>query len=512
MNSEKTAGKVCLVGAGPGEPGWITVRGLELLRRADVVVFDALANPVLLEEARPDAERIDVGKRARDHKLPQEQINQLLVDKARTGALVVRLKGGDPYLFGRGAEEVSFVAREGIAVEVVPGITSGIGAPLAAGIPVTHRDVASSLTFVTGHEDPTKAGSAVDYRALAGLVAAGGTVCFYMGVARLGAISESLQSHGLAGSTPAALVQWGSTPRQRTLRTTLARAVADQKAAGIGSPAIIVVGAVAAIEEPGLDFFIRRPLFGQRIVVTRTRQQASELKQRLLELGADVIEAPTIALAPPADWGQVDAAVRDIRQYHWAVLTSANGVHGLADRLEAQGLDSRHLHGVKFAAIGGSTAAALKSRLGIRADLVPTEFVAESLAGELIARHAVKGKKFLLLRAEIGRPTLPKALAEAGAEVTEVTVYRTLPAGALPPEVPEALKAGTVDWVTFTSSSTARNLVEMLGPDRALLEKVKIASIGPVTSQTLRDLGLGVTIEGASATIEGLVAALVEAS
>lgn len=497
------------MGAGPGDPGWITRRALDLLRSADVVVFDALVNPVLLEEARPGAELIDVGKRARDHKLPQEQINQLLVDKAKTGALVVRLKGGDPYLFGRGAEEAAFVAREGLAVEIVPGITSGIAAPLAAGIPVTHRDVASTLTFVTGHEDPTKADSAVDYRALAGLIVSGGTVCFYMGVGRLGAIVEQLHGHGVPQEMPVALVQWGSTPRQRSVRSTLAKVQGDVKATGIGSPAIIVVGKVVAIDEPGLDFFIRRPLFGQRIIVTRTRQQVSELRTRLLELGAEVLEAPTIELKPPADWAEVDEAIRDIQSYQWLVLTSINGVTGLAERMEQLGLDARHLHGVKVAAIGSATAATLKERLGVRADLVPTELVAESLAAELLARQGVAGQRFLLLRADIARPVLPKALKAAGAEVREVTVYRTVSPEALPGAIPEALESGGVDWVTFTSSSTARNFVALLGEKRSLLEKVKIASIGPITSQTLRELGLGVTIEAEKSTIEGLVASLV---
>ncbi len=499
---------MALVGAGPGEPGWITVRGLDLLRHADVVVFDALVNPVLLDEALPQAQRINVGKRARDHQMLQEQINQLLVDKAKEGNLVVRLKGGDPYLFGRGAEEAAFVARQGVAVEVVPGITSGMAAPLAAGIPVTHREVASTLTFVTGHEDPTKPQTAVDYGALAGLISHGGTACFYMGVGRLGQIVEQLLAHGLAESLPVALIQWGSTPRQRSIRSVLARVEADVKSAGISSPAIIIVGKVVGIEEPGLDFFIRRPLFGQRIVVTRTRQQVSELRQRLAQMGADVLEAPTIDLIEPSDWSPVDQAIRELEGYDWVVLTSVNAVMALARRMEHLGCDARDLHHVKVAAIGSATVAALRSVLGIRADLAPAEFVAESLAGEFLGKQEIKGKRFLLLRADIARPTLPRILAENGAKVTELTLYRTKLAAELPQPVRDAFRLGQVDWVTFTSSSTARNLVELLGPDRPLLEKAKIASIGPITSQTLRELGLAVTLEAATSTIDGLVAAL----
>jgi uroporphyrinogen III methyltransferase/synthase len=499
-----------LVGAGPGDPGWITVRGLELLRQAEVVVFDALANPLLLDEAPATSEKIDVGKRARDHKLSQDQINQLLVDKAREGKRVVRLKGGDPYLFGRGAEELIYCAKAGVACEVVPGITSGIAAPLAAGIPVTHREVASTLTLVTGHEDPTKGASAIDYRSLAGLISAGGTVCFYMGVGRLKAISDELQKHGLAGATPVALIQWGATPKQRSLRTTLAKADEQVRLAGIGSPAIIVVGPVAAIQEPGLDFYMNRPLFGRRVLVTRTRQQASTLKKRLAELGAEVLEAPTVELVPPSDWSEVDRAIRDIGQFDWVVLTSGNGVRTLKERLDHLGLDARHLAGVRFAAVGETTEEELRTTLGIKADLVPTRFVAESLAGELISRHDVKGKRVLLLRADIARPALPKLLSEAGAQVTEVTAYQTKVADALPEGIVTALREKRVDWVTFTSASTAQNLAALLGDERALLASTQIASIGPITSDAVRELGLEVAVEAEKSNIEGLMQAIVE--
>ncbi|MFP4145419.1 MAG: uroporphyrinogen-III C-methyltransferase [Phycisphaeraceae bacterium] len=509
QTTNKTAtGRISLVGAGPGDPGLITLAGLERLRQAEVIVYDALANPELLEYAPIDAQRIDVGKRAGQQKLCQDEICRLLVDKAHAGKFVVRLKGGDPYLFGRGAEEASFAARHGVECEIIAGITAGIAAPMAAGIPVTHREFASSVTFVTGHEDPTKQGSAVDYDALARLIATGGTVCFYMGVGRLPEISQRLQDAGLPASTPAAAVQWGTLPRQRSVRATvktLPRKAAD---AAIAAPAIIVVGQVAAIDEPGLDFFTRRPLFGKTVIITRTRQQASVLRRQLEQHGAEVIETPTIELVPPNHWDEMDQALRDIPSYDWLVLTSVNGVAAVEERLEALGVDSRHFSGVKIAAIGDATAEALKKRLNIEADLVPTRYVAESLAGELIQGEAITGKRCLLLRADIARPALPRLLEEAGAEVTEVTAYRTRLAGRLPEDALEALRDQRVDWVTFTSSSTAENLVTLLKDEADLLKHVRIASIGPITSETVRKLGYEVAVEADVSNIDGLVDAL----
>ncbi len=504
-------GFVSLIGAGPGDPGLITAKGLDRLRRADVVVFDALANPRLLREARSDARLIDVGKRGGAHKLTQDQTNQLLVDLALEGLAVVRLKGGDPYLFGRGAEEAAFLARHGVGCEVVPGITSGIAAPAYAGIPVTHRKVASTVTFVTGHEDPGKADTAVDYTSLAGLISAGGTSCFYMGIGQLPRIVASLTQNGLDASTPAAVVQWGTRTKQRSVRGPLNGIEQLIKERGIGSPAIILVGQVAGLDEPGLDFFTARPLFGQRVLVTRTRQQASQLSLRLEELGAEVYEAPTIEVVPPTDWGEVDQAIRGIGGYGWLILTSGNGVEALADRMGALGLDARHLAGVKVASVGEATSEALARRLGIRPDFVPERTMGEALAQEMIAREDVTGQKMLLLRADIARPALPKLLGDAGAEVTELVVYQTKIAAGLPGDVMEALKDGGIDWVTFTSSSTAGNLVELLGGERSLLDGVKTASIGPVTSGTMRELGLDITVEAGKSNVSGLVEALVGA-
>lgn len=511
------AGKVHLVGAGPGDPGLLTLRGKACLEMADVIVYDALSAASLLDLAPAAAERIDAGKRAGDHKLSQDEINALLAAKAGEGRCVVRLKGGDPYLFGRGAEEVAFLASRGIECEVVPGVTAGIAAPAYAGIPVTHRGIASTVTFVTGHEQPDKPDSGVDFEALAGLAKAGGTLCFYMGVGRLARIAARLQSHGLDASTPAALVQWGATPRQRSLRSTVGNLAMHAEKAGLGAPGIIVVGQAAGIDEPGLNFFERRPLFGQRILVTRTRQQASDLRVQLESLGAEVIEAPTIEIVPPLpeDAAKVDEAIRGIGDYDWLVLTSANGVAALRERLEALGLDARHLAGLKIACIGQATAGALREQLGVRADLVPDEYVAESLAEEMVSAIAAQrefGARIIFLRADIARTVLCEALRKAGAAVEDLPVYRTTMPAALPGEAQRALDAGEVDWVTFTSSSTVRNLAALLGGDAGrLLSRCRLASIGPITSRAMREMGFEPEVEASPSTVESLAAAVVAA-
>jgi len=507
-------GRVSLVGAGPGDPGLITVLGRQMLESADAVVYDALANPELLGLAPQDARRIDAGKRAKKHRLTQDQTNQLLVDLAKEGKHVVRLKGGDPYLFGRGAEEAQFIAQRGIAVTVVPGITSGIAAPMYAGIPVTHRDYASAVCFVTGHEDPTKQQTALDYAALAALVRAGGTLCLYMGVGRIQAIRDVLIKHDLPGGTPLAAVRWGTTPKQQRLVTTLDHAAADFEKHGMAAPAIIVVGPVAGIDPLGLDFFFnpdRKPLLGQRVVVTRTRQQASSLSDLLRARGAQVLEAPTIEIAPapPEELAKIDEALGNLFQFDWLVLTSPNAAHALADRIEAiDGLDARSLAGVSIATVGGKTSAALWDRLRITPDYQANDSSGAMLAQELIGQYALDGAAVLLLRADIARPDLPRLLTEAGADVTEHAIYQTRPADALPEAVTDALANGEVDWVTFTSSSTAQNLVALLGDQRAALESCNRASIGPVTSKTLHTLQLPPTVEAAEASIEALVEAI----
>ncbi len=504
------SGTVYLIGAGPGDPGLLTVRGAELLRRVDAVVYDALANPALLDLAPDDAERIDVGKRAKDHKLPQKQINRWLAELALAGKNVARLKGGDPYVFGRGSEEAIYLHERGISVQVVPGITAGIAGPSYAGVPVTHRRIATTCTFITGHEDPTKTESQTDFAALAGLVKSGGTLCFYMGMGRLGAIAERLTAQGLDGATPAAVVQWGTMPNQRSMRSTLAAVADDAAQQGLGAPAIVVVGPVAGLDAQALGWFERLPLFGQTIAITRTRHQASDLRRELETLGAAVIEAPTIAIDPPDDWTPILDCVRESERYDWLVLTSANGVVALGEAMDKLSIDARHFGGVKLAAIGEATATALREQLGLRADLVPTDFVAESLAAELIAQHDIAGKRFLLLRADIARPVLNEKLTEAGAVVTDLPIYRTRLADGLPEALIEAMQARQVNWITFTSSSTARYFMKLLGDKREWMEQVRIASIGPITSQTVRELGLTVSIEAEHHDIVGLVEALVQ--
>ena len=502
-------GFVSLIGAGPGDPGLITAKGLDRLREAQVVVYDALANPKLLEQAPEDARRIDVGKRGGHHKLTQEQTNELLVELAGQGLRVVRLKGGDPYLYGRGAEEVAYLASHGVKCEVVPGITAGIAAPMYAGIPVTHRKLASTVTFVTGHEDPTKPDTSVDYAALAGLISAGGTACFYMGVGRLPLIVKSLTGHGLEAQTPCAVVQWGTHNKQRSVRGELGDVVQRVESSGIGSPAIIVVGPVVGIDEPGLDFFTNRPLFGQRVLVTRTRQQASQLSAGLEAAGAQVYEAPTIQIVPRKDWQAYDEVVRELRRYDWLILTSVNAVRVFSLRLKAIGLDARHLAGVMVASVGDATSQAVGEMLSIRPDFVPKRTMGEALAQELIEAHDLSDKRVLLPRADIARPALPKLLINAGADVDEVVAYETRIADALPEDVLEALTRGELDWVTFTSGSTVKNLLRLLGDRRELLSRVKTASIGPVTTEAMRAESLDVTVQAQQASVDRLVEAII---
>ena len=517
---QRASGIVYLVGAGPGDPGLLTVRGAELLRSAEVVVYDSLANPKLLAHC-PGAQAIDVGKKAAHHSMPQDQINALLVEQAKLGRRVVRLKGGDPFVFGRGGEECEALAAAGVRFEVVPGVTAAVAAPAYAGIPVTHRDFNSSFTLVTGHEkeddyldDEARsrqpgAASDLDWGALARLPC----LAFYMGVKSLPRICRKLIEHGTAPDTPAATIQWGTTPRQRTVVGTLLdlpQRVAD---AGLGPPALTLVGRVVSLRQT-INWFETRPLFGQTIVVTRTRQQASELSERLTELGANVIEAPTIDLVVPADWSAVDEVLKSIASFDWVVFTSANGVKFTRQRLLGLGLDARSFGPVKIAAIGKATADAARRELFVSVDLCPESFVAEALADELRDRGVVAGKRFLLLRADIARPILRERLvADDALEVRDVAIYETKPTAELPQELLEALESKQVTWITFTSSSTAKNFVSLLGPDyRQRLQGVKFASIGPITSDMLRELELPPTVQAESFDIEGIIDALIRAS
>ncbi len=502
------SGRVVLVGAGPGDPGLITVMGLKHLERADVIIYDSLVNPALLGYAPESAERIDVGKRGGSHKYSQDQINVLLAEKAGEGKYVVRLKGGDPYLFGRGAEEVIYLGEHDVPVEVVSGVTSGVAAAATAGIPLTHRHCASTVTFVTGHEAADKSSCTIDYPALAKLVQCGGTLCFYMGVSNLASICRSLADAGLPAMTPSAMIMWGTWPSQRCVRSTLGELVGKTRAEGFGSPAIIIVGEVTALRGAGLDYFIRRPLFGRRVMITRSIRQCRELTSRLEELGAMVIEAPAISILPCEDWSEVDQSICNLVGYDWLVLTSVNGVRYFAERLVATGKDSRSLSSLKVAVIGDATARVLKEAIGVTAACLPERFVAESLAEAMTRQYKLAGARVLMLRADIARPTLAERLTEAGALVDDIVIYRTRPAESIPSHAMEMLRSGSVDWVTFTSSSTVAGLLGALGEERSLLNRSRLISIGPVTSQTMEHAGLPVAAEAGISNIRGLIDAL----
>lgn len=505
-------GKVTLIGAGPGDLGLMTVAGLRALKDADVIVFDALANPRLLLEAKQGATLVDVGKRAKHHKMKQDEINALLVEQATQGKHVVRLKGGDPFLFGRGAEEIEFVASHGLAVTAIPGVTSGIAAPATAGVPVTHRHTAATVTFVTGHEDPTKQETGVDYQGLASLIQCGGTVCFYMGVGRLGLIMQALADRGVSQDTPVALVQWGTLPKQRHATGTLATIANNVEAAGLASPAIIVVGRTAGLDLRGMDFFTSRPLFNQRVLITRTRQQASTLREQLDELGADTFEMPTIEIHEPDSWTPTDNALQQAAegQWDWIVLTSVNGVEAIAKRMAELNMDARDFSKVRFAVIGDATIDALRSELGIRADFVPSRYVSESLVEELAAMDSLAGKRVMLFRADIARPVLPKLLKEHHAVVGMCDIYVTKKPNDVKPEVKQAIEQGEINWVTFTSASTVRNFFELIKGVEVIAAGLKFASIGPITSQALRDCGYEPTVEASQHDVSGLVSAMVK--
>jgi len=500
MNAQ--AGTVYLVGAGPGDPGLLTVRALELLRECDCLVYDALVAPPILALAAPHAEKINVGKRGGRHTLEQPEINRLLAAKAKEKKSVLRLKGGDPYLFGRGAEEALYLAEQGVNVCVVPGVTAGLAAPAYAGIPVTHREYASAVAFVTGHEDPGKPESALDWAALAKV----GTLCFYMGVKNLGRIAAELSKH-LTPATPAAVIEWGCTPRQRVAVGTLSNIQQVAREMNIRAPALTVVGEVIRCREQ-LRFFERSALFGQRIVVTRARAQASELAEKLAQLGALVYEFPTIRIEPSQEEDWQDAAARLGRgEFDWVVLTSVNGVDALFDELARRELDARAVR-AKVAAIGSATARRLLER-GIRADLVPPEFLAASIARELQSRDAIAGRRFLLARADIARSELPEILRKLGGQVTETVAYRTVLETEGQEEALAALEQGEVDAVTFTSASTARNFARILGPERlkkALAAgKLRCFSIGPVTSAAMKEAGIPVHGEAKRHDMPGLI-------
>ncbi|HYH54121.1 MAG TPA: uroporphyrinogen-III C-methyltransferase [Solirubrobacterales bacterium] len=491
------AGVVYLVGAGPGDPGLMTARSLALIGAADAVFYDRLIPPGALASAREDAELVYVGKQPGVPSVPQEEIGERLIEAARAGRSVVRLKGGDPFVFGRGGEEAEALREAGVEFEVVPGVTAGVAATAYAGIPVTHRDDASAVAFVTGHEDPEKTESALDWPALASFP---GTLVFYMGVKRLAENAAALIAAGRSAEEPAAAIERGTWPRQRIVEATLgtiAEAVAREQ---VKAPALIVVGEVAGRREQ-IGWLENRPLHGRRVVVTRARAQASGLAATLRELGAEVVELPAIRIEPLIDNGEVQKAAGALGIYELICLTSPNGVRLLFEAMEAAGVDARALAGVTVAAIGPGTARALADR-GVLADVVPERFVAEGLI-EALADMEVSGTRVLVARAAEARDVLPEALRERGAEVDVVALYETVREQ---PGEEEIEAAQSADYLTFTSSSTVTNLTDALG-DR-FPAGARIVSIGPVTSETIRKAGLSVDVEAERHDIDGLLTAL----
>ncbi|HEY6084446.1 MAG TPA: uroporphyrinogen-III C-methyltransferase, partial [Nitrospira sp.] len=484
-------GKVYLVGAGPGDPGLLTLKGKECLEQAHVVLYDYLANPALLRHAPADAEQIYVGRRGRGHYQNQADINRLLIERARAGQIVVRLKGGDPFMFGRGGEEAEAVAAAGVDFEIVSGVTAAVAVPAYAGIPVTHRTLASTVTIVTGHEDPAKSDTVVDWPKLA---STSGTLVFMMGMKTLPTIVARLMHDGRSPDTPVAAIRWGSRAEQRTIVGTLRDIVTKANQARFEPPTVIVVGEVVKLREQ-LNWFEKRPLFGKRIVLTRPQSQAREFSQLLLAYGAEAVEVPTIQIVPPTSWHPIDHAIDGLADYRWLVLTSVNAVAPFMSRLRAAGKDSRALFHLRICVIGPRTAQELE-RYGLVPDLVPSAYQAEGIL-EAFKEEKLAGIKVLIPRAEAARELLPERLREMGALVDVIAVYRTVaPASALDALKGE-LEEGRISVITFTSSSTVRNFVDLLGgreTAQRLTRNVVIACIGPITAGTVEEYGLPVTI------------------
>ncbi len=497
-------GRVYLVGAGPGDLGLVTLRAKECIENADVIVYDHLANPETLSWAGDDAEIIYAGKepgKPREHSgLNQQEINALLIEKAREGKQVVRLKGGDPFVFGRGAEEAQAIVDAGVPFEIVPGITSAIAGPAYAGIPMTHRAQNSHVTFFTGHENPAKAESAIDYAALAKL---GGTQVMLMGMERLGPITSEMMKHGMRSDLPVALVRWATTGRQETLTGTLRDIAQEAVANGFEAPAVAVFGEVVALRG-SLNWYEKRPLLGKRIVVTRTRKQASALSNKLRALGAHVIELPTIRIEPPSDLREFAALVQDAHLYDWIVFTSANGVEAFFEIFFKLYDDAREIGGPRIAAIGPATARRVRD-FHLHVDLQPEEFVAEAVVGEFKKQGSVENLRLLLVRAEKARDVLSKELSALGAIVDEAFAYRTVPETRDTTGARRQLARDGADLITFTSSSTAENFLALGLP---WPKGMRVASIGPITSKTARDHGLKISIEARRHDIDGIVQAI----
>lgn len=496
------AGKVYLVGAGPGDPGLVTLKGLECLKEADVIVYDRLLDERILDLASSRAEKIYVGKMAGEHHRPQPEINQLLVARAKEGRTVVRLKGGDPFVLGRGSEEAEALVDNKIPFEVVPGVTSAIAVPAYAGIPVTHRGLASSLAVITGHEDPGKADSGINWEKLATGV---DTLVFLMGMQNLPEIIAKLVEHGRPPKTPVAVIEEGTKPAQKTVVGDLDNIVTRVKEHHLSPPAIIVVGEVVRLREK-LGWFENRPLFGKRILVTRARHQASTLSRLLSARGAQPIELPAIEIESVPDTKELDRTIANLERYQWLIFTSANGVAAFFDRLYALNLDARALKGLKISAIGPATAQALTTR-GIAPDYVPAVFTSEGIIAGLKSDD-IAGQRFLLPRADIADEELTKGITQLGGKVDEVAVYHTVPAPETISQARQMLAAGEIDVITFTSSSTVSYLMAAFKGEKPKIATAKIACIGPKTAATATRAGLKVDILAGEQTIVGLVQAI----
>ncbi|MBI4286615.1 MAG: uroporphyrinogen-III C-methyltransferase [Chloroflexi bacterium] len=494
-------GKVYLVGAGPGDPALITQKGMMCLARAEVVIYDHLLDEQLVQLAPAQAERLYVGKSGARHAMEQAEINRLLVARAKAGKLVVRLKGGDPFVFGRGGEEAEALAFNHIPFEVVPGVTSAVAVPAYAGIPVTHRGLASSFAVITGHEDPAKPVSSISWAKLATGV---DTLVFLMGMQNLAEIAARLVENGRAADTPVAVIKDGTRPEQRTVTGTLADIAGKVKAEGLGPPAVIVVGEVVKLR---LCWFDSVFLFGKRVLVTRSRQQAGTLSRLLAERGAVPVALPVIDIQPLSDTSELDRAISALADYQWVVFTSVNGVDAFFGRLSVLGRDARALHGLKIGAIGTATAKALEGK-GVKADYIPAEYTSQGFVAGL-KEHTIRGQHFLLPRADIADKALVEGIGRLGGRVTEIAAYRTVRGSGDIAEVRGMLEAGEIDVITFTSSSTVTNLLALLD-GKATMDKALIACIGPKTAETAARAGLKVDILASVQTMPGLVDAIEE--
>jgi uroporphyrinogen III methyltransferase / synthase len=505
QEEEKMPGKVYIMGVGPGDYKLMTLKAAECIEKADVIVYDRLVGSRILSRARKDAELVYVGKMPDCHAVPQEEINHILVRKAQEGKTVARVKGGDPFVFGRGGEEAETLRQYGIDFEIVPGVTSAVAVPAYAGIPVTHRDFCSSLHIITGHERPDKDESSIDYPVLAKVR---GTLVFLMGVKNLSEICSKLILHGKESTTPAAVIEKGTTMEQRMVSGTLADIAGKVSDAGISSPAVTVIGEVAQLHDR-LKWFPAGKLAGKRVIVTRSREQASSLVEKIEALGGEAVEFPTIRTEAPEDYCLFDAALGVLGTYDWIVFTSVNGVISFFERLRQKGRDIRSLAGAKLCAVGKATGDEL-GRLCLKAEYIPEKYTTEELLKGM-AERVRPGDRVLLARADIADVGLPQGLKDRGCHVTDLVVYRTVPDGKNREEVLEMLAANSVQWITFTSSSTVRNFVSVLGEGAAeRLLGVKVACIGPVIAKTADELGIIVHTIAEEHTIDGLLEKLVE--